>query len=96
MKRIILFLLTNLAIMFVLSIVLGLLSTQLGLDPAGIGAVVLFALVFGMGGALISLAMSKFIAKRSTGAQVIKDPRTDTEHWLINTVRELASTANIG
>ena len=96
MKRIILFLLTNLAIMFVLSIVLGLLSTQLGLDPTGIGAVVLFALVFGMGGALISLAMSKFIAKRSTGAQVIKDPRSDTEHWLINTVRELASTANIG
>lgn len=100
MKRILLFLATNLAIIVVLSITLRLLGVERILDESGTGldmnALLIFAAVFGFGGAFISLAMSKWTAKRLTGAQVIDQPRTPTEIWLIETVRRQAKQAGIG
>lgn len=99
MKRILLFLATNLAVVVVLSITLRLLGVERILDEQGVGldlnALLIFAAVFGMGGSLISLAISKWTAKRMTGAQVIDQPRTETERWLIDTVRFQASRAGI-
>jgi heat shock protein HtpX len=99
MKRIILFLATNLAVIVVLSIVLKLF----GLDKAayaGAGAdytgLLLFSAVVGFGGAIISLLMSKTIAKWSTGAHVIEQPQTEAEAWLVATVQRLAEKAGIG
>lgn len=100
MKRILLFLATNLAIIIVLSITLRLLGVERILDESGAGLnfnnLLVFAAVFGMGGAFISLAMSKWTAKRMTGARVIDDPRTPTEIWLVETVRRQARAAGIG
>lgn len=100
MKRILLFLATNLAIIVVLSITLRLLGVERILDESGAGLnfnnLLVFAAVFGMGGAFISLAMSKWTAKRMTGARVIDDPRTPTEIWLVETVRRQARAAGIG
>lgn len=100
MKRVFLFLATNLAIIVVLSITLRLLGVERILDEQGVGldlnALLIFAAVFGFGGALISLALSKWTAKRLTGAQVISNPRTPTEIWLVETVRRLAKQAGIG
>lgn len=98
MKRIFLFLMTNLAVMIVLSVVASLFGvdhymTRQGLDY---GALFGFAAVFGFGGALISLAMSKWSAKMATGAQVIDTPRTAEERWLVETVQRLAAAAGIG
>lgn len=99
-KRIVLFLITNLAVLFVLGIVLNLLG--LNRIPIGAGgeidyATLLgFSAVMGFGGSLISLAMSKFIAKMSTGAKVITTPQTTEERWLLDTVRTLADKAGIG
>lgn len=98
MKRIFLFLMTNLAIMLVLSFTVHLLGadrflTQNGLD---LTSLLIFAAIFGFGGSFISLLMSKWIAKRSTGAQVIDQPRTETERWLVETVRRQAQQAGIG
>ena len=98
MKRVVLFLLTNLAILVVLGVVVNLLGgdrfvSQSGLDMQSL---FIFAAVFGMGGSFISLAMSKWIAKRSTGAQVIERPSNQTELWLVETVRAQASRAGIG
>jgi len=96
MKRIFLFLATNIAIMVVLSIVLSFLGPVLGLDPGSYGSLLLFASVFGFGGAFISLLLSKFMAKRSVGAQVITNPSNDAERWLVSTVSRQANEAQIG
>ena len=97
MKRVVLFLATNFAILIVLSISYQLLEAFL--PPAFAGhytQLLLFSAVFGMGGSFISLAMSKWIAKRATGAQVIDQPRNDTEAWLLQTVSHQAQAAGIG
>ncbi len=100
MKRIVLFLATNLAIIVVLSITLRLLGFERILDAQGVdlnlNALLLFAAVFGFGGSLISLAISKWTAKRLTGARVIEQPRNQTEIWLVETVRRQAQKAGIG
>ncbi|MFP5350078.1 MAG: protease HtpX [Gammaproteobacteria bacterium] len=100
MKRIVLFLATNLAILVILSISLRLLGVERILDEQGVGldikSLLVFAAVFGMGGAFISLAISKWTAKRFTGARVIEQPRNDDERWLVETVRRQARAAGIG
>jgi heat shock protein HtpX len=100
MKRVFLFIATNLAIIFVLSITLQLLGVEGLLDEQGVNlnmeALLIYALVFGMGGSFISLALSKFTAKRLTGAQVIERPSGDAEAWLVQTVRQQAQVAGIG
>ena len=99
MKRIVLFLLTNVAVMLVLSVVLRLL----GLDSAGmgqgalqLGPLLAFSAVVGFTGSIISLLMSKPMAKWSTGARVIVEPQNEAEAWLVETVRRLATKAGIG
>ncbi|WP_215397698.1 protease HtpX [Rheinheimera oceanensis] len=96
MKRIVLFLATNLAVILVLSIVLNIVFSFLGVDRSSIGGLLVFAAIFGFGGSFISLAMSKWMAKRSTGAVVIEQPRNATEQWLMNTVARQAKAAGIG
>ena len=100
MKRVILFLATNLAIMVVLSVTLRLLGIERLLDAQGVGldlkALLLFAAVLGMGGSFVSLALSKWTAKRFTGAEVIEQPSNPTEQWLVETVRRQAQAAGIG
>jgi heat shock protein HtpX len=100
MKRVMLFLATNLAIIVVLSITLRLLGVERILDAQGVDldlkALLVFAAVFGMGGSFISLALAKWTAKRFTGAQVIERPSNPTEEWLVETVRRQARAAGIG
>lgn len=100
MKRIVLFLVTNLAVMIVLSISLRLLGVDGILNEQGtdlnINSLLIFAVVFGMGGSFISLAISKWTAKRMTGAQVIERPSNPTEEWLVQTVKRQAQAAGIG
>jgi len=100
MKRVGLFLITNLAIILVLSVTLRLLGVERILDEQGVGlnyeSLLIFAAVFGMGGSFISLLLSKWTAKRLTGAQVIAQPRNDVETWLFETVRRQAQAAGIG
>jgi len=100
MKRIFLFLATNLAVIVVLSITLRLLGVERILDEQGVGldlnALLLFAAVFGFGGSFISLLISKWMAKRATGAQVIEVPSNTTERWLVDTVKRQADRAGIG
>ena len=96
MKRVLLFLATNLAVMLVLSIVLSVLSSWLGVNRQGMGGLLLMAAVFGFGGSFISLLISKWIAKRSYGVQVIEQPRSEMEHWLLSTVTRQAQQAGIG
>lgn len=100
MKRVFLFLATNIAILVVLSITLSLLGVDRVLDEQGVNldlrSLLIFSAVFGMGGAFISLAMSKWSAKRMTGAQVIDQPRNETEAWLVNVVSNQAQAAGIG
>ncbi|WP_306518456.1 protease HtpX [Rheinheimera sp.] len=96
MKRIVLFLLTNLAVMLVLSIVLSIIFKVFGIDRSSMGGLLVLAAVFGFGGSFISLAMSKWMAKRSTGAVVIEQPRNATEQWLMSTVARQAQQAGIG
>lgn len=104
MKRIVLFLATNLAIILVLSITLQLLGfagiwdptlqqDRIGLDYQSL---LILAAVIGMGGSFISLAISKWTAKRMTGAQVIEQPANEMERWLVETVRRQAQMAGIG
>ncbi len=98
MMRILLFLGTNLAVLLVLGAVLSLLEPWMieqgiNVNQAGI---LIIAVVLGMGGALISLALSKTMAIRSTGAHVIKEPRNETEQWLLSTVKGQAERAGIG
>ena len=100
MKRILLFLATNLAIIVLLGIVLRLLGVERILDESGtglnLGALLIFAAVFGFGGSFISLAISKWSAKRMMGVRVITQPANATESWLVNTVRNQAQQAGIG
>ncbi len=100
MKRIFLFLATNLAIILVASITLSLLGVDSVLAANGVDldlrSLLIFAAVFGFGGSFVSLAMSKWIAKRSTGAQVIEQPSNQMEQWLVDTVRRQAEQAGIG
>ena len=100
MKRIGLFLITNMAIVLVLGIVLHLLGVDRILNEQGtdlnINALLVSSAVIGFGGALISLAMSKWSAKRMTGARVIQSPSSSTEVWLVDTVRRQAQQAGIG
>ena len=100
MKRIFLFLITNAAVLVVLSVSMQLLGVdrmlaeqQGGLNVTGL---LIMAAVIGMGGSLISLAMSKWAAKRGTGARVIEQPSTRTEQWLLQTVARQAQAARIG
>lgn len=95
MLRIVLFLATNLAILLVLGLVMNLLLPAFGIDPSGYGGLLLFAAAFGFGGAFISLAISRWMAKRTTGAQVITKPRNSTETWLLQTVERLSRKAGI-
>jgi heat shock protein HtpX len=94
-KRIALFLATNLAVMVLLGIVLSVLQNVFGITLGNNGTLLLFAAVFGFGGSLISLAVSKWMAKRATGMQMIEQPRNEAETWLYNTVRRQAETAGI-
>jgi heat shock protein HtpX len=98
MKRILLFIVTNLAILLVLSVVVRLLGLDQYLDARGgsLGGLLAFAAVFGFGGSFISLALSKWMAKRAMGVQVITQPRNATESWLINAVAAHARNAGIG
>ena len=97
MKRIVLFLLTNLAVMLVLSVVTSLLGVNKFLTANGlnVGMLFVFAAVIGFGGAFISLLMSKTMAKWSTGAQVITQPSSSTEVWLVDTVERLSRKAGL-
>jgi heat shock protein HtpX len=98
MKRVFLLVATNIGVMIVLSIVASLLGVDRFLTQNGLnlGALLAFSAVFGFGGAFISLAMSKWMAKRSTGAQVITEPRNAAEKWLVDTVQRQARVAGIG
>lgn len=95
MLRIALFLATNLAILLVLGVVMNVLMPALGVDTSGYSGLLIFAAVFGFGGAFISLAMSKWMAKRAVGAQVISQPRNQTEQWLLQTVQRQSQQAGI-
>lgn len=100
MKRIFLFIVTNLAILVMLSITLRLLGVDSILDADGselnFNALLVLSAVIGFGGSLISLAMSKWSAKHMTGATVIEIPSNSTEGWLLETVRKQARTAGVG
>jgi len=98
MKRIVLFLATNLAVVLVLSVVLRLLGLDRAMAQSGVGMgpLLAFSFVVGFTGAIISLLMSKPMAKWSTGAQVIDQPRSEPEAWLLETVRRLATKAGVG
>ena len=95
MKRVFLFLLTNLAVMLVLGVVLSIVMSVFGLSNRSLGGMLMIATVFGFGGSFISLFMSKWMAKKSTGAHVITQPRNETEHWLVTTVAAQAQKAGI-
>lgn len=97
MKRVLLFLATNLAVMLVLSLFTSLLGVNRFLTANGLdlGMLLAFSAVIGFGGAIISLLMSKFMAKWSTGARVIQSPANSTEFWLVDTVARLAKGANL-
>ncbi len=100
MKRVALFLMTNIAVLVVLSIALRLLGVESILDEQGIDLnynnLLVFCAVFGMGGSFISLLLSKWMAKRATGAQVIAEPRNATEQQLFQMVSHHAQAAGIG
>lgn len=95
-KRITLFVLTNLAVLVLFGIVLNIVLPLLGIRADGMGGLLVFAAIFGFGGSLVSLLMSKWTALRFTGAQVIGQPRSETERWLVETVRRHAQAAGIG
>ncbi|MFO1505921.1 MAG: protease HtpX [Lysobacterales bacterium] len=96
MRRVLLFVLTNIAVLVLLNIVLFILQAVFHVSLGNTGGLMVMAAVFGFGGAFISLAMSKWVAKRSTGAQVITQPRNESESWLLATVRSEAQRAGIG
>jgi heat shock protein HtpX len=95
MKRVFLFVATNFAILVVLNIFLAVLMPALGIDRQGLIPLLVMCAVFGMGGSFISLAMSKWIAKRSVGAQVIEQPTNATERWLLEVVQRQAQRAGV-
>ena len=103
MKRIILLVVTNIAVMLVMMVVFHVVCAFLGVDPVaafgGTGldmtSLAVFSLIFGMGGAVISLLLSKTIAKLSVGARVVNGTEGEAERWLVETVRSLAERANV-
>ncbi|MCX7556464.1 protease HtpX [Xanthomonadaceae bacterium JHOS43] len=94
-RRIALFLATNLAVMILLGIVLSVLQHVFGIQLGNNGTLLVFAAIFGFGGAIISLLLSKTMAKRSTGAHVITAPRNEVERWLFDTVQRQAQQLGI-
>jgi heat shock protein HtpX len=92
LKRVGLFLATNLAVLALVSVVM----SVLGVNANQFGGLLVMAALFGFGGSIISLLMSKWIAKRSTGARVIDTPRNESEQWLLATVQRQAKAAGIG
>ena len=98
MKRIFLFIVTNLAIVLVLSIVAQItgLDAWLAQQGGSLSGLLVFAALFGFGGSLISLAISKWMAVRAMGVQIIRQPSSATEQWLLDTVRSLADKAGVG
>lgn len=92
LTRIGLFLGTNIAVVMLVTVV----ATLLGIDPSGIVGITIFSLLIGMGGAFVSLLMSKGMAKRATRAHVIETPQNEGEKWLVDTVARLSSQAGIG
>jgi heat shock protein HtpX len=98
MLRVVLLLATNLAVLILATVTLNLLGVGPWLNANGIdfGSLLVFGAVLGFGGAFFSLAISKWIAKRTMGVEVITTPRNDTEAWLVETVRRLAAAAGIG
>jgi heat shock protein HtpX len=99
MKRIFLFVLTNLAVLFVINITLRLLGVDRILNQSGsinFTALLVVSMVIGFSGSIISLLISKWSAKRMVGAHVIADPASSTERWLVETVRRHAAAAGIG
>lgn len=91
-KRMFLFLATNLAVLLLVSIVLSIL----GVNPQQFSGLIVMAALFGFGGSILSLLMSKWVAVHSTGAQIITQPRDEVEHWLLATVQRQAQAAGIG
>jgi heat shock protein HtpX len=98
MKRIFLFVLTNLAVLALLSVVLFVVENVFGvhLMQGGTGGLLVFAAIFGFGGSLISLALSKWTAKRMMGVRVVDSPQSELERWLVGAVKRLAEQARIG
>ena len=99
MKRIVLFVATNIAVLVVLSIIVSVLGLDRFADRRGARStpsLLVFSAVIGFGGAIISLLISKWMAKMSTGARVIDGSEGTTEFWLVETVRKLADKAGIG
>ncbi|MDE2448444.1 MAG: protease HtpX [Gammaproteobacteria bacterium] len=98
MKRIFLLLVTNLAVLAVLTIVAHLIGLDrwLAVRGSSLGALLVFAAVFGFGGAFVSLLMSKWMARNAMGVRVISQPATPTEQWLVDLVARLARAANVG
>jgi heat shock protein HtpX len=99
MRRIVLFVLTNIAVLALLAVVcriFGIDQWAAARGYGGLGALLVYAAVFGFGGAFISLAMSKTIAKWTTHARVIEQPENESERWLVATVRQLADKAGVG
>ncbi len=98
MKRIVLFLATNMAIVLVLSVTMRILGVEPYLTAQGLNltSLLIFAAVMGFGGSLISLAISKWMAKKSMGVRVIETPSSSKEFWLVETVKKYAADAGIG
>lgn len=96
LNRIFLFLATNLAVLLLLGIVMFVLQAVFGVRLGNNGALLVMAMLFGFGGSFVSLLMSKWMAKRATGAMVITAPRNEMERWLVTTVQRQAQAAGIG
>ena len=98
MKRIFLFIITNLAVLVLLSLIVFVIEQVFGLrlPQGGLGGLLVLAAVFGFGGALISLALSKWTAKHMMGVRIIGAPQSEPEVWLVATVERLAAQAHIG
>ena len=94
-KRIALFLATNLAVLILLGIVLSVLQNVFGITLGNNGQLLVFAAVFGFGGSFFSLMISKWMAKRATGMQLIESPKSELEIWLVSTVRRQSEKAGI-
>ena len=95
MKRILLFLATNLAILLVVSVVFNIVIAATGIDASGSAGLLIFCALFGFGGAFVSLWISRWMAIRSTRARVIEQPQNQSEEWLIRTVQQQAQKAGI-
>ena len=94
-KRIALFLATNMAVLALISIVMAVLQNVFGITLGNNGQLLVFAAIFGFGGSLFSLMISKWMAKRATGMQLIENPKTELEQWLVGVVRRQADKAGI-